>query len=412
MTDPARRLIRVDVLRRAGATLGTASIAFLLAACVPVNPTLGPGGPVGSLPPGQVTEEPRPSADEQIGTGRVRVALILPLTQASGRSVIGTSLRNAAELALQDVGGNELTLLVKDDHSTPDGARAATQAALSEGAELVIGPLFASSVREAARVARSAGKPVIALSTDTSTAGGGVYLLSFLADSYVDHIVDHAAAKGKKSIAALIPENDYGRVAEAAFLQAAARDNLRVMAVEHYQPQTLAQAAGKVAALGDQIDCLLIPEQADAMPVVSQALASAGLDTKRVQILGTGLWNDARVLKLASLQGAWFAAPENGGYNAFATRYHAKFGADPTRIATLGYDAVSLAAALAHTQGSQRYSESVITNRSGFNGADGVFRFRPDGVNERGLAVLQITNGSATPVSPAPHSFAGAASAT
>jgi branched-chain amino acid transport system substrate-binding protein len=407
MTHPSFRS-----LHSAASKLGAFSLAIALVACGPTKPTLDSGAPVGSLPAEQTAQPPQSSADEQIGSGPVRVALIVPLTQASGRSIIGTSLRNAAALALEDVGGNELTLLVKDDHSTPDGARVATQAALSEGAELVIGPLFAANVREAAKVARGAGKPVIALSTDTSTAGGGVYLLSFLADNYVDHIVDHAAAKGKKSIAALIPENDYGRVAEAAFLQAAARNNLRVMAVEHYQPQTLAQAAGKVAALGDQIDSLLIPEQADAMPAVSQALTSAGLDTKRVQILGTGLWNDARVLKLASLQGAWFAAPENGGYNAFAARYHTKFGSDPTRIATLGYDAVSLAAALAHTQGSQRYSESVITNRSGFNGADGVFRFRPDGVNERGLAVLQITNGSTTSISPAPRSFAGAPSAT
>jgi ABC-type branched-subunit amino acid transport system substrate-binding protein len=407
MTDPAFR-----GLRGAASKLGAVALAIALVACGPAKPTLDSGAPLGSLPPEPAAQAARSSADEEIGTGSVRVALIVPLSQASGRSVVGTSLRNAAALALEDVGGNELTLLIKDDHSTPDGARVATQAALSEGAELVIGPLFAANVREAAKVARGAGKPVIALSTDTSTAGGGVYLLSFLADNYVDHIVDYAAAKGKKSIAALIPENDYGRVAEAAFLQAAARDNLRVMAVEHYQPGTLAQAAGKLAALGDQIDSLLIPEQADAMPAVSQALTSAGLDTKRVQILGTGLWNDARVLKLASLQGAWFAAPENGGYNAFAARYRAKFGSDPTRIATLGYDAVSLAAALAHTQGSQRYSENVITNRSGFNGADGVFRFRPDGVNERGLAVLQISNGSTTPISPAPRSFAGAASAT
>lgn len=412
MTGPALRRLSRDVVGRALAMAGGLALAIAVAACGPAKPTLGPGAPVGSLPQEPTAAASQPSADERIGSGPVHVALILPLTQASGPSVVGKSLRNAAELALDDVGGNKLTLLVKDDRSTPDGARDATQAALAEGAELVIGPLFSANVREAARVARGAGKPVIAFSTDSSTAGGGVYLLSFLADSYVDHIVDHAARKGKKSIAALVPESDYGRVAEAAFLQAAARNNLRVMAVEHYQPQTLPQAAGKVAALGDQIDALLIPEQADAMVAVSQALASAGLDTKRVQILGTGLWNDARVLKLPALQGAWFAAPENGGYNAFSARYRAKFGSDPTRIATLGYDAVSLAAALAHTQGSQRYSETVITNRSGFNGADGVFRFRPDGVNERGLAVLQITNGSATSISPAPRSFAGTGSAT
>jgi ABC-type branched-subunit amino acid transport system substrate-binding protein len=112
-------------------------------------------------------------------------------------------------------------------------------------------------------------------------------------------------------------------------------------------------------------------------------------------------------LKLPALQGAWFAAPENGGFNQFAERYRAKFGSDPTRIATLSYDAIMLTAALARSQGPQRYADSVLTNASGFNGADGVFRFRPDGQNERGLSVLQISNGATTVVSPAPRSFAG-----
>ena len=118
------------------------------------------------------------------------------------------------------------------------------------------------------------------------------------------------------------------------------------------------------------------------------------------------------MLKLPALQGAWFAAPENGGFNQFAERYRAKFGSDPTRIATLAYDATMLATALARSQGPQRYSDSVLTNPSGFNGADGVFRFRPDGQNERGLSVLQINNGATTVVSPAPRSFAGAPDGT
>ncbi len=255
-----------------------------------------------------------PEKSEQIGSGPARVALIVPLTQASGPSVVGTSLRNAAELAYLEAGGNDITLLVRDDHSNPEGARAAAAAAVSEGAEIVIGPLFASSVREVGKTARAAGKPVIAFSTDTSTAGQGLFLLSFLIENYVDRIVDFAASKGKKSIAALIPENDYGRVAEAEFQQAAARDNIRVMSIEHYQSKTMAEAVRKIAALHDQIDALFIPEQADAMEAMSQALAAAGINGKQVQILGTGLWNDARVLKLPALQGAWFAAPENGGF--------------------------------------------------------------------------------------------------
>ena len=377
-----------------------------LAGCAPVG---GPG--VGLSPAGPRQPAPDaapPTGGDEIGSGPARVGLILPLTQASGASAVGVSLRNAAALAYADSGANDVTILVKDDRSSADGAREATQAALSEGAQIVLGPLFAPNVREAARLTRGAGKPMIAFSTDSGVAQRGVYLLSFMVESYVDRIVDYAAALGKKSFAAMIPNNDYGRVAEAEFQSAAARKGVRVLAIEHYAPGGAGEAAAKVASLGNQIDALFIPDQADAMSPVAQALATAGLGGGKVQILGTGVWNDARVLRAPALQGAWFATPENGGFNNFSQRYKQKFGSDPARIATLAYDATSLVAALARQQGSGGFGDTALTNPSGFNGADGVFRFLADGTNERGLAVLQIANGSVTVVSPAPKSFSGA----
>ena len=119
--------------------------------------------------------------------------------------------------------------------------------------------------------------------------------------------------------------------------------------------------------------------------------------------LGTGVWNDPRIFKTPALQSGWFAAPDSAGFNAFAARYRTRFNADPTRIATLSYDAVSLAAALVRTQGSQRFAEPVLTNPSGFAGADGVFRFKPDGTNDRALAVLEIRNGADRDRQPRPE---------
>ncbi|MBO0734313.1 MAG: hypothetical protein J2P49_08365, partial [Methylocapsa sp.] len=132
-----------------------------LAACNSVTGMFGPGAPAGGMPPGIHAESPAPPAmGERIGSGEAKVGLVLPLTQASGGpSSVGVSLRNAAELAYLNAGNNDITLFVKDDRSTPEGARAAVQSALAEGAELIIGPLFASNAREAAAVARSAGKP-------------------------------------------------------------------------------------------------------------------------------------------------------------------------------------------------------------------------------------------------------------
>ncbi|WP_298357239.1 penicillin-binding protein activator [Rhodoblastus sp.] len=362
---------------------------------------LGPSDQQPSAPP---SAAPAPDA-ATFGNGPTKVAMILPLTQGSGQSAVGVSMRNAAELAIQDSGGNDITVIVKDDHSTPDGARDAAQGAIGEGAALILGPLFAADVRAAAAVARPTGKPIIAFSTDLSIASRGVYLLSFLVEGYVDRIVDYAAGQGKKSIAVLAPENDYANVATAALQQTASRRGLRVELIERYKPGAVKASVARVAALGPQIDSLFIPEQAAAMPEVAQALAAAGVDSRKVQILGTGLWNDPRVLSLPALQGAWFATPDNAGFNAFAQRYRAKFGADPARVATLAYDSVSLAAALARTQGPRAYSDEVLTNPTGFNGADGVFRFRADGGNERALAVVQISHGATSVISPAPRSL-------
>ena len=396
---------------RSNAALLAPAFALALSACSSLPVVQEP--PL-SAPTSPVTSNPLPGGPPvagQLGTGPVRVALILPLTQAGGPSVIGASLRNGAELALQESGGNDISILVKDDGSTAEGAKAAAQAAVGEGAELIVGPLFGANVLEVGRIAKASGRPVIGFSTDTTTAARGVYLLSFLVENEVDRVVDFAAARGKKSFAALVPESQYGNVALAAFQQAAARRNIRVQSIERYPAGGAAAAAAKIGALGEQIDALFLPEQADAVGGVAKALVSGGVNTGKVQLIGTGVWNDARVMKSAEMQGAWFAAPENTGFTAFAGRYRAKFGSDPTRLATLSYDAVSLVAALARTQGAQRFSETVLTNASGFNGADGVFRFRPDGPNERGLSVLQISGGTTKAVSPAPHSFAAAATA-
>jgi branched-chain amino acid transport system substrate-binding protein len=392
------------VARPLGLTfLGCAALA--LAGCGPTGePSFGGNDNGVAAPTTPVQSQPLGAGGQTFGTGPVRIGVILPLTQGSGPSPVGVSLRNAAQMAVDESGAGDVTLMVLDDHSTPEGAAQAAQQALGSGAELIVGPLFSPGVREVGRVAKAAGKPVIAFSTDTSVSSRGVYLLSFLIEGYVDRIMEYAQSKGKKSFAAMAPQSDYGNIAVAEFQQAASRLGVRVVTIARYAPGQAASAAQEIAGVANQIDALFIPEQADGMESVNAALVASGVKT---QILGTGIWNDARVMKLPALQGAWFAAPENAGFNAFASRYRAKFNSDPTRLATLSYDAVSLVAALARTQGSQRYTEKVLTNASGFNGADGVFRFRVDGPNERGLAVLQINNGAATVQSAAPRSFAG-----
>jgi branched-chain amino acid transport system substrate-binding protein len=361
-----------------------------------------------SSPPQQAPAGP-PVPETTLGTGQVRVALILPLSAGGNAGVAGQAMRNAAEMALAEFNAPNIQLLVKDDAGTPDGARVAAQQALDEGAELILGPLFAQSVSIVGQIARSRNIPVIAFSTDANVATRGVYLLSFLPESDVARIVQYAAS-GKRSYAALIPDNPYGTVVEAALRQDVGRRGGQVVAIEHY-PHDKAAMAGPVrniALAQARADALFIPDGGDALPDIAQALAASGVNTKKIQLLGTGLWDDPRVFQTPALDGGWYAAPDGAGYRNFANRYSARFKQSPVRTATLAYDAVALIAALVKTQGPQRFSFEVLTNPSGFSGIDGLFRFRPDGTNERGLAVMRVTPTGPQVIAPPPRSFGGA----
>ena len=179
-----------------------------------------------SFPARSVRRSPRqgPPARQQqplaVGTGQVKVGLILPLSAAGNAGVAAQSMKNAAEMALAEFQNPNVQLLIKDDGGSPQGASQGTQQALGEGAEIILGPLFAASVPATAQLTRARGISVIAFSTDSSVAGRGVYLLSFLPESDVNRIVDYAAGTGKRSFAALLPDNAYGNVVEAAFKQA------------------------------------------------------------------------------------------------------------------------------------------------------------------------------------------------
>ena len=386
--------------RRLCAGLCIAAAAAALTACAGGNTEF-----FSNTPPPQ-TAEPAPAAT--LGEGQVRVGLILPLSAPGNAGVAATSMKNAADLALAEFKNPNIQLLVKDDGGTPQGAQAAAQQAIGEGAEIIIGPLFAEAVRAVGATARQRGIPVIAFSTDVSAATRGVYLLSFLPETDVKRIVDFAISRGKRSFAAMLPDSAYGAVVEAAFQQEVSRRGGRILALEKYpaDPGRMAEPARRVAQAAAHVDSIFIPDGADAVPQVVQALAAAGVTLKREQLLGTGLWDDPRIFSTPALNGGWYAAPDPGGFRSFSGRYRARYGQDPVRTATLAYDAVALVAALVKTQGAQRFSEQVLTNSSGFAGIDGVFRFRPDGTNERGLAVMRVTPSGSQPISPAPKSFA------
>jgi ABC-type branched-subunit amino acid transport system substrate-binding protein len=409
-TKPPAGEVRSSGAQPAGATrrsaVGLILGAPLLGACAGVQQSLSQfSNPFSSSQPGPVPGPAGPAQQpEAVGNGQVKVGLLLPLSASGNAAVAAQSMKNAAEMALAEFQNPNIQLLIKDDGGNAQGAQQGTQQALGEGAEIILGPLFALSVPATAQLARARGVSVIAFSTDSSIAGRGVYLLSFLPESDVNRIVEYSASIGKRSFAALLPENAYGNVVEAAFKQAVGRKGGRIVAFEKYGADRAAPARNVAQVLGSA-DALFIADDGDSVVATADALTAAGANLRNIQLLGTGLWDNARVFASPALQGGLYAAPDPAGFRSFSARYRARYGSDPVRTATLAYDAVALVAALARTQGQQRFSADVLTNPSGFAGIDGLFRFRADGTNERGLAVMRVGSGGGVPVAGSPKSF-------
>jgi ABC-type branched-subunit amino acid transport system substrate-binding protein len=252
---------------------------------------------------------------------------------------------------------------------------------------------------------------MIAFSTDSNVAAPGAYLLSFLPESDVDRVVDYAISQGKRSFIGLVPGTAYGSVVEGEFKQSVARRGGRVIALEHYgdDRNKISDAARLVAQAAGQADALFIPDSGDAVNNVIAALSTAGVKVRQFALMGTQLWDDPKIFSNPLLEGGWYPGPDPAGFRAFADRYRSRYQQDPPRPAALAYDAVTLVAALVKAQGSQRITNELLTNPSGFAGIDGVFRFRNDGTNQRGLAILRVTPSGGSVIAPAPRAFSASA---
>jgi branched-chain amino acid transport system substrate-binding protein len=372
----------------------------------------GPPTPATSQPVVPSTQNLRP----------VKVGILLPLTGKDQQ--LGQSMLKAAQMALFDVGYEGFELIPRDTKSSPQEAAAAARSAIAGGAELLLGPIFSESVAAVKPVAKQSNINVIAFTTDWKQAGGGAFVMGFLPFDQIQRVAQFAAAKNVRSVGVLAPTTDYGQITLSAFQSAAGRNNMQVAATERFNPQTREIAAtlrqftrydqrhpnGQPSNAPAPFDAVFMPVGGDSAKTIGNMLTQLDLPPSRVKRLGTGLFDDPSLSQEPGLDGSWFAAPSPGARSAFERRFQQSYGYAAPRLTTLAYDATALAAILAKRglQGAANkpgFDTESLMNANGFSGIDGIFRFRPDGTAERGLAILEIRRGGISVIEEAPKTF-------
>ncbi|MBK5910233.1 hypothetical protein CCR85_01840 [Rhodothalassium salexigens] len=439
--------LRATVLRR----LHPAALASLLvlsgcaassqAPSTPAAPPASAQGPdMGALLLDDGSDVYRPAVTEDTGR-QITVALLAPLTGRGER--VGAALRDAAVMALFDAYDPRLDLRVFDTGGQPDGAERAARQAVDAGARLILGPLYGASVKAAGPIALAADIPLVGFSNDRAVAGNGVYLLSYLPEQQVARVARYAAAQGHRAFAALVPEGDYGDRALAALGRALDGTRADLTRVEShprtvegvYEPvkrladydrrraayrdevaflrdmeggmaaDLLADLAGKETLGALAFDTVLIPEGPPLVRTIATLLPFYEVDTQAVRVLGTMRWDGVDLSNEPAMVGAWYAAPDPERVDGFLDRFDRVYGERPPRLATLGYDAMALAAVLARDFDAGEISRADLEDGAGFSGVGGLFRFRRDGTAERALAILEVVEGGATVIDAPPGGF-------
>lgn len=378
--------------RSLGRGLAVAMLTVFLAACK-VVPESGRPGPGPAPAPG-------PSEALPTDTARHRVALLVPLSGEN--AAVGRSIANATTMALLDTNAQNLRITTYD---TATGAGTAAARAIADGNKLILGPLLREDVTPILAEARPADVPLITFSNDTTIAAPDVFVMGHVPEQSVARTVGYASTQGAKRFAALVPNGDYGRRAGDALSQAVGRAGGTLASVERYDRgnTSIVSAAQRLKARGGY-DAVLIAEGPRLAGMAAAELKEGGVQTF---ILGTELWSgEASIANSAALRGAWFSAVSDTRYRQFVGSYETRFGAQPYRIATLGYDAVLLALRVAREwQPGRDFPTGKMLANDGFLGLDGPFRFRSTGIGERAMEVRRIGNGAISVVAPAPERF-------
>jgi ABC-type branched-subunit amino acid transport system substrate-binding protein len=337
----------------------------------------------------------------------VRVGLILPFNSAvASVKALSAAMLKSAQLAMYEAGNKDILLMTADEGGTAESAAAAAVKLLDQGAEIIIGPLYAQSVRAISHEARDRGVPVLAFSTDRSVAGDGIYLLGFLPEYDTTRVTSYALAQGRHRFAALVPSTAYGDVTLDALKGALTSSKGGQLGEVQRFAGTIDTVLVPATTLGKtDADAVFVPLGGPVLRAAAPALGTAGLDRDKVKLLGTGIWNDPANVEEPTLTGAWFAAPDPKSETGFDDKYRTAFGANPPALAALAYDAIALVGVLSKGAPYKRFTRAALTDPNGFAGAEGIFRFSPDGTAERGLAILSVGADGFHVVDPAPTTF-------
>ncbi|WP_043612136.1 ABC transporter substrate-binding protein [Ensifer sp. ZNC0028] len=339
---------------------------------------------------------------ESFGSGATRIGLITALMAPSGETVRERDIRDGASLAVDEVGGGQLSLLVENTDGSPQQVQDAARRLAGQNAALIaltVADVPVGTVRQGLGASRA---PLLALRGNGAERPADTF--AFVSDR-IDSAVEgasYAFASGRKRLVVLLP-GDVSAAERQRLDRGLAGYGIKPTLVAATGTTTFSNDAAAKAKLKDIDAVLLLGSEGGEVAALSQLKANGYLKPNAM-VVGTSGWTNA-AYKLPEFAGSHLClfGPENGSRmtSRFLDRYERAASAD----AAYGFDVIALAAGLVRSQGEGAINQESIRAPNGFVGAAATFRFTRDGSVQRTCAIYQVTAGSVKLLDPAPRSF-------
>ena len=108
---------------------------------------------------------------------------------------------------------------------------------INEGAQIILGPLYSSSVLAVAEVTRPLEVPVVAFSNNNEVAGNGIYIMGLSPEDQIRRVINYSVQNNIKRFSALAPNDLYGRRMVKALYEGSRSGNYDVVSVNYFEDE-------------------------------------------------------------------------------------------------------------------------------------------------------------------------------
>ncbi|MEE9303254.1 MAG: ABC transporter substrate-binding protein [Thiotrichaceae bacterium] len=341
----------------------------------------------------------------------IPVGVVLPLS--GSLEALGVTLRNAAELALEEINAKNnvpqsknLRFIIEDSGSTPEGAVAAYNKLIqNDGVNFIIGPTTSSASKEAFPIAQQnqvIGFSPLAAAKGLSDIGDFIFQANLTVDVVIPGGVELTVNQfGYQKVAILVDNTDlFSQSANNVLVETFNNKGIEILATEILATndtdftaqlthiKTLNPDAIFISTLPNEAVRILTQARTIGIPNNVTIIIPLAFSTVEVEQAGSAAEG---VVTFST----WVSTAETPGNQAFVESYQEQYGAEPSRFLAQQYAAVHIFAEALNT--AQATDSSAIRDAllsiKDFDTILGKFSFESSGRAVYDPIILVVKNG-------------------